>query len=71
MGFMDRFSRGLSQRRARRAAARRERRRTPSPRELRAQARTERAENKLLQTEAMIHQEAARMRPGRRRQGSR
>jgi hypothetical protein len=65
MGLMDRFSR----RRSRRAAQRSERRRTPSFREMRARMRTEQAESRLLETEAMIHQEAARMRLGRRRRG--
>ncbi|WP_242614390.1 hypothetical protein [Actinomadura roseirufa] len=69
MGFLDRLTRGRSPRRARRAAAARERRRTPSFREMHARLRTEKAETKLLETEAKIHEEAARMRmrarPGR------
>ncbi|GAA2637623.1 hypothetical protein SMC26_41805 [Actinomadura fulvescens] len=59
MGFLDRLSRGRS---PRRDAAARERRRTPSFREMRARLRTEKAEAKLLETETEIHQEAARLR---------
>ncbi|MEU5878809.1 hypothetical protein [Spirillospora sp. NPDC047279] len=69
MGFFDRFSRGGATggptgRAARRDAANsaRERRRTPSFREMRARMRTEKAEAKLLETETKIHEEAARMR---------
>ncbi|GAA3943145.1 hypothetical protein GCM10023085_26160 [Actinomadura viridis] len=43
--------------------------RTPSFGEMRARMRTERAEARLLETEAKIHQEAARYRLGRRRAG--
>ncbi|WP_258571862.1 hypothetical protein [Actinomadura parmotrematis] len=58
MGMRDRFSRA----RAERKAAARERRRTPSLREMRARLRTEKAEAKLLDTEVEIHREAERIR---------
>ncbi|WP_033424826.1 hypothetical protein [Actinomadura flavalba] len=47
---------------AERRAARSERRRTPSLREMRARLRTEKAEAKLLDTEVQIHTEAAKIR---------
>ncbi|WP_067812615.1 hypothetical protein [Actinomadura kijaniata] len=58
MGLLDRFTRA----RAGRGAARRERRRVPTFSEMRARMRTERAEAKLMETEARIHREAARIR---------
>jgi hypothetical protein len=60
MSLRDRFKRS----RTRRPESQRERRRTPSFREMRARMRTEKAEADLLATEARIHQEAARMRHG-------
>ncbi|WP_089314538.1 hypothetical protein [Actinomadura mexicana] len=42
------------------------RRRKPSARERRAAMRTEQAEAKLLETEALIHEEAERLRRGTR-----
>ncbi|MEO3826132.1 hypothetical protein [Actinomadura sp. B10D3] len=56
MGLFERLTRGRT---GRRAAGRR---RAPSLRERRARLRTERAEAKLLETEALIHQEADRIR---------
>ncbi|MFG2004592.1 hypothetical protein ACGFNU_36115 [Spirillospora sp. NPDC048911] len=59
MGLRNRFSRGRA---TRDTADARERRRTPSFREMRARLRTEKAEAKLLETETKIHEEAARLR---------
>lgn len=56
MGFMKRLT---GERAGRRTAGRR---RKPSQRELRARMRTEQAEQKLLETEALIHEEAERLR---------
>ncbi|MQY03562.1 hypothetical protein [Actinomadura macrotermitis] len=58
MGLLDRYARA----RAGRRTAVRERRRTPSFREMRARLRTEKAEAKLLETEVRIHEEAAKIR---------
>ncbi|MEV4006515.1 hypothetical protein [Actinomadura sp. NPDC049753] len=60
MGFMKRLT---GERAGRRTAGRR---RKPSQRELRARMRTEQAEAKLLETEALIHEEAERLRRGNR-----
>lgn len=67
MGLLSRF-RGRSTRR-RGAAAPRVERRVPSFREMHARMRTERAEAKLMATEARIHQEAEQFRRGGRRRG--
>jgi len=58
MGMREKFA----QSRAARKAAARERNRTPSFREKRARLRTEKAEEKLVDTEAEIHREADRIR---------
>ncbi|MFI6517406.1 hypothetical protein ACIBF1_17750 [Spirillospora sp. NPDC050679] len=58
MGLLNKFQRA----RAGRRTAVRERRRTPSFREMRARLRTEKAEARLLDTEVRIHEEAARIR---------
>lgn len=64
MGLLDRF-----RRRRTRPSAARERRRTPTFREMHARMRTERAEADLMATEARIHQEAERYRREARRAG--
>ncbi|MGI5203793.1 hypothetical protein ACQEU6_19730 [Spirillospora sp. CA-108201] len=60
MGFLKKLR---GERAGRRTAGRR---RKPSPREQRAAMRTEQAEAKLLETEALIHEEARRLRRGTR-----
>ncbi|MFB4312663.1 hypothetical protein [Actinomadura sp. 21ATH] len=59
MGLMERFRR-------RGRGTGRAGRRTPTFREMHARMRTERAEAKLMETEALIHREAARYRHGGR-----
>ncbi|WP_141577953.1 hypothetical protein [Actinomadura sp. WMMA1423] len=62
MGFLKKFTgekKATGERAGRRTAGRR---RKPSARERRAAMRTEQAEAKLLETEALIHEEAERLR---------
>ncbi|GAA4090020.1 MULTISPECIES: hypothetical protein [Actinomadura] len=55
--------------RTRQAGRKAARRRAPSFREMRARLRTEKAEARLLETQARIHQEAARIRVDLRSRG--
>jgi hypothetical protein len=67
MGLLGRFWRRGTRRRS--APSSRAGRRVPTFREMHARMRTERAEAKLMATEARIHQEAELFRRRRRRTG--
>ena len=67
MGLLGRVRRRGTGRRS--TSASQKERRVPTFREMHARMRTERAEARLMATEAKIHQEAESFRRGRRRTG--